>query len=183
MNILKARKSDLKKLFTNDIFKLYSINKRNLISQTFSKINQKKLIINPIKRTFSYDDPEKSFNNKQDQLTEKVNILSKHKFEVPERYKTMSFTLKILHIQSDLPYVYSFQTYVYQVVHSRNMDQNISLGRGEYFYMNNLLLNLDDYSFTESKNENKILNTIICVCANFCIYLVKIKNENIFLFD
>ena len=75
----------------------------------------------------------------------------------------MSFSLKSLCIQADFPFIYQFQQTIYHMLIARNSDYNISIGKGEYFFIKNFLINLIDYSFVEAIRNSKIQNVIICV--------------------
>jgi len=157
MNILKSQKNK----FTNKINKLITIGLNNYHNNSFNNLFDKRQHVISKKKFSTIT------KNENKQLDEKVNILSKHKFDIPERFRLMSSYLKILFLHTDFPYYYQFQQSVYQMINSRNNDYNITLGRGDFFFMKNILLILIENSIIQfDKNNNKINNVIICVNKN-----------------
>lgn len=126
-------------------------------------INKKNIFTKIPKKFFNEQRNFKYKNDGDNELTDKVNILSKQKFTIPERYKSMSISLKNLFLSNNTPYYLNFQVSLQQMVISRLSDFSINFSKGENFIMKNLLLCLIDYSYIISTPENKIVNVIICV--------------------
>jgi len=114
----------------------------------------------------------------ENQISDKVNILSKHKSQIPERYMIMSPSLKYACINADFPYYYSFQNDIFQKLILRTHNYNISVDKGEFFYMKNLLLLFNEHGVMETKKENyKIHNIIICNDDKQIEFLEKIQTD------
>jgi len=150
-------------------FKLFNNFKQRLNYYTFYEKGNKF-------QNFSYRNFCTNFK-KENQLSEKIDILSKHQFQIPERYKAMTHNLKKIYMYCDLPYYYQFQQLIQKMIYLRNSDYNITLGKGDYFFMKNILLLINEYSSLQANKDSKIQNVIICENIKQLNFLEKIQME------
>ncbi len=154
MKILKSQKIIFSFKNNKFITREYILN-----NKSFNNTFQKRELFCIRKKYISSEIKTDSF-----QIDDKINILSKHKFEIPDRFRLMPSGLKSFYLQTDFPYYYRFQQNIFQMINTRNSDFNITLVKGNYFFMKNILLNLTHYSLNvANRDESKIHNVIICV--------------------
>lgn len=172
MNILKCQRNKLD-IGTTNITKrslkqlsksLYNNSQSQLDSRNNTLLRQSKFYFSD--NTFKFGE----------QISEKVNILSKHKSQIPERYMVMSPSLKNACIKADFPFYYEFQNTFNQKIIHRSNELSINLNKGEFFFMKNLVLLLNEYAIMESKlNRFKVQNFIICNDNSQVEFLEKIQ--------
>ncbi len=173
MNILKCQRNK---------FHLSNSQNGSLIKQISSSLNNNPILNKnetnktfiKIKKNYFCDKIFKSY----DKIIDKVNILTKHKSNIPERYMTMSPSLKIACTGADFPFYYECQNAMFQKIVLRTNNFNISLDKGEFFFMKNLLLLFNDHAVFETKVESfQINNVLICNDDKQIEFLEKIQSN------